>query len=504
MKTKRLAKKDRYCITIASQTNAHQKARVVNTTRASIITAVTAIVMAVFISIGAAVWTALQVYRYQAETDMLTGTINQQAALIDSCEGRLVLLQQAEEFRKINEALGAEEGAADSDSETVLAEDSEGESSQIATEDSVLAIPVRGAVVQINEDFVAGMDKQISVAKLGTPADEVEIEYSGDIEGDSNTVNNWADVLAVFAVESGYDIKTLVSVTEGDCERLEKIYDDMNQITVGTETSTVKYTPPADEADLTPEGDISPGVEAVTPSVGEGDGSPSQAPLTIPEEVTVTKLTVTVTINSMDCFEYAEQTGFDGDKMDALDGLMDPDYNMTFAALLGVDLYDGLNSEQLAQIIAGLEPGRIGTTIVQAALTRVGDPYSKGRRGSGNYVDCSYFAYWSYSQAGIAIPTSSVEQAKYCAFNGYKVRLDELQPGDLLFWSRTTCDCGRWHEIHHAGVYIGNNMVVEASSCKGRVVIRKLWSGAEWKLYMAARPYVEQTPEAAATPVAAE
>jgi cell wall-associated NlpC family hydrolase len=175
---------------------------------------------------------------------------------------------------------------------------------------------------------------------------------------------------------------------------------------------------------------------------------------------------------------------------------MSPNYYMTFAALLGVDLYDGLNSEELSEIIQRLEPGRIGTLIVEAALTRVGDPYSRGRRG--NHVDCSSFAHWAYAQAGIEIPTSSVEQAKFCHNNGYEVDLDDLQPGDLLYWSKPGCNCGRWREIHHAGIYLGNNMVIDASSSKGCVVIRQLWSNEEWHLVMGARPYEEETPVASA------
>lgn len=490
MKTQRMIRKDRYCVTIASQTNAQKKARVLYTTRASILAAITGIVMAVLISIGAAVFSVLQVYRYKDEAQMLTSKINEQTALIDSSESRLAVLQQAEEYQKIKESLIGQDTETDTDSGTVLAEDSEGASTQSAAEESVLAIPVQTAVDQINESFIAGMDEKISAVKLGSLADEVEVEYSGDVEGDSNTVNNWADVLAIFTVQAGYDLKTLQTITEEDSKQLGQIYDDMNQITIGTETSTVKEEPSGSEQDANAAGDegISPDTEDTPPAA---------------EEVRyLTKLKVCVTIKTMDCIEYADQCGFDKDQKSALNKLMKPDYNMTFAALLGVDLYDGLNSEQLSGIISGLEPGRIGTTIVQAALTRVGDPYSKGRRGSGNYVDCSYFAYWAYKQAGIILPTSSVEQAKYCHFNGYKIDMKGLQPGDILFWSKTTCNCGRWHEIHHAGIYIGNDMVVEASSCKGRVVIRKLWSGAEWRLYMAARPYAEETQEATATPVA--
>ena len=68
----------------------------------------------------------------------------------------------------------------------------------------------------------------------------------------------------------------------------------------------------------------------------------------------------------------------------------------------------------------------------------------------------------------------------------------ELQPGDLIFWSKLSCHCGRWQEIHHAGIYIGDGKTVEASSSKGRVVINNLWgeNGATWRIHSYARPYV--------------
>ena len=71
-------------------------------------------------------------------------------------------------------------------------------------------------------------------------------------------------------------------------------------------------------------------------------------------------------------------------------------------------------------------------------------------------------------------------QALYCYKNDYVVEKKDLRPGDLVFWSQKGCD--RWRGIHHVGIYIGDNRVIEASRSRGRVVIRKLWSGTEWKI----------------------
>jgi cell wall-associated NlpC family hydrolase len=89
--------------------------------------------------------------------------------------------------------------------------------------------------------------------------------------------------------------------------------------------------------------------------------------------------------------------------------------------LTGIDYYGGLTPEDLRKIISNLTAGTKGTAIVEAALTRLGGPYSMAKRGSGHYVDCSYLAYWAYKQAGVSIPSTSVMQAKYCYDNGYVV-----------------------------------------------------------------------------------
>lgn len=86
--------------------------------------------------------------------------------------------------------------------------------------------------------------------------------------------------------------------------------------------------------------------------------------------------------------------------------------------------------------------------------------------------------------------TNAAGQAKYCSDNNLLVGESELRPGDLVFWQNLSCKgCHRWEEIHHTGIYLGNGKVIEASSGKGRVVIRDLWSSQNYPLCMFGRPY---------------
>lgn len=125
------------------------------------------------------------------------------------------------------------------------------------------------------------------------------------------------------------------------------------------------------------------------------------------------------------------------------------------------------------------------------ATGRLGDPYSQSRRGSGDYVDCSYLTQWAYRQIGLSIPGTAAEQARYCANNGYEIPASQLQKGDLIFWQRKGCDCGRYGEIHHVAIYLGDGQIVEASSSQGGVITNSMWGDdgiGSWQIAMCARP----------------
>lgn len=124
-----------------------------------------------------------------------------------------------------------------------------------------------------------------------------------------------------------------------------------------------------------------------------------------------------------------------------------------------------------------------------SALTRVGDPYSQSKRGQGAYVDCSYLTQWAYRQQGISLPAIASEQARWCIENNCVVPRSDRQVGDLVFWTRDDCSCGRYNEVHHVGIYLGDDQVIEASSSQGKVVINDLWTDDDsWHLAFFGRP----------------
>ncbi|MGB9308356.1 MAG: NlpC/P60 family protein, partial [Mycobacterium sp.] len=88
--------------------------------------------------------------------------------------------------------------------------------------------------------------------------------------------------------------------------------------------------------------------------------------------------------------------------------------------------------------------------VVQAALTQIGTPYVWGGAAPGGF-DCSGLVMWAFQQAGIALPHSSQALAQ----GGQPVALSDLQPGDVLTF---------YSDASHAGIYIGDGMMVHSST----------------------------------------
>ena len=89
-----------------------------------------------------------------------------------------------------------------------------------------------------------------------------------------------------------------------------------------------------------------------------------------------------------------------------------------------------------------------GTDIANYALQFVGCPYVAGGTSLTNGCDCSGFTQGVYSHFGISIPRSSYAQSA----GGEEVSYDDAQAGDIIYYGG------------HVGIYIGNNMIVHAST----------------------------------------
>lgn len=81
--------------------------------------------------------------------------------------------------------------------------------------------------------------------------------------------------------------------------------------------------------------------------------------------------------------------------------------------------------------------------VISTARSYTGTPYRMGGMTRSG-MDCSGLLYVSFKSAGINLPRTAKEQSKY----GKRVFIDELRPGDLVFFSARK---GR-RKITHAGI----------------------------------------------------
>lgn len=105
--------------------------------------------------------------------------------------------------------------------------------------------------------------------------------------------------------------------------------------------------------------------------------------------------------------------------------------------------------------------------ILAVANQALGTRYVWGGNDLLRGVDCSGFVKQVYAAIGIELPRVSNQQARA----GTPVSAEAAQPGDLVWWDLNDRNQG----ADHIGIYLGNGMVMEASSSQGKVVVRKLW-----------------------------
>lgn len=106
--------------------------------------------------------------------------------------------------------------------------------------------------------------------------------------------------------------------------------------------------------------------------------------------------------------------------------------------------------------------------VFEEAIKYEGDDYEYGGSNPEEGFDCSGLTQWCYGQAGISLPRTAQEQYDYVDHVG----LDELLPGDLVFFTKTT-PSERY--ITHVGIYAGNDKIYEAGDPIGYYDFTDAW-----------------------------
>jgi cell wall-associated NlpC family hydrolase len=128
-------------------------------------------------------------------------------------------------------------------------------------------------------------------------------------------------------------------------------------------------------------------------------------------------------------------------------------------------------------------PGRrpIRDRLAIAARQFLGLPYRWGGMSERRGLDCSGFVKVLFAKLNIELPRTSREQFDV----GENVGADNLEPGDLLFFSSDGIT------PNHVGLYIGDNRFVHAEKKAGHVIVTTLNRPWYIKHFLGARRIVK-------------
>ena len=237
-----------------------------------------------------------------------------------------------------------------------------------------------------------------------------------DYEGMNSEPSNYYDIMSVYMVKYGYE-NTATKMNETNKQNLKAVFDDM-----------CKYT---------------------TENVTEKKGKKKTKYL----EVRITLKTYT---------DMTTEYQFDEDRTATLNQLMSAYITNNPS---GGSQISGLQGSLTPQEISNITDKISNPTqkaVVSFVLAKVGYPYSQPLRNSGKAFDCSSLAYYAWKSAGVDISfgggTTAAAEAE--GLKDKIVKEKNLQPGYLIFYSYTTN--GRYKNISHVGIYVGNGKMVEA------------------------------------------
>lgn len=276
-------------------------------------------------------------------------------------------------------------------------------------------------VQSITSAYVAEFHQEVSdLASIHAGYDEGKIVFV-DYEGATASPDNYHDILAVYMVKHGMgDTATMINDTTKGW--IKDVVDDMCSYTTDSGTEEIQN----------------------------------------PDGTTAAKQVLYVNVSLKFYQDMMVIYGFDENQENVLRDLMTSE---AFLPNVSGDHKSKLSQEEIRNILNDItdETQRAACSF---ALSKVGYPYSQAYRDSGNYFDCSSLVFYAWKEAGVNIShngsNTAASEARGLEEAGKIVAFEEMQPGDLIFWSY--CSNGRYKNISHVGMYVGNGKVVEAYS----------------------------------------
>lgn len=307
-------------------------------------------------------------------------------------------------------------------------------------------------VMTVTSQYVAEFNRDINtMVTEHKDCDIGKIVYV-DYEGTSSAPSNYYDVMSVYMVKYGVG-NTATVMNDTAKANLKTVFDDMCSYTTST------------------------GEEKITNESGKN------------EKKKVLYVNVTLKIYHQMETEY----GMSDDEISMLNSLMSPE-NLSSLGITsgstgtqnGGNKKSSLTQNEINEILNKITDEK-AKTAVSFALSKVGYPYSQPLRNSGTHFDCSSLAYYAWNSAGISVMTdgsnTAASEAKWCSDNDCTVKEENLKPGDLIFYSYS--NNGRYKNISHVGIYVGDGKMVEAVDEATGVVMQDYHNGG---LVMIGRP----------------
>lgn len=274
----------------------------------------------------------------------------------------------------------------------------------------------------------------------------VRYNFSPDSDNDGTSrLDNWNDVLAVWLVLNNR------AITPEDEAAVRDIYFTMNPVAVATEEPPV----PPDESGQ---------------GEDEGQGSaPPDVPTPPPEDTLAY-----IDVRNLRCADVAETYGLTAEMIAKTEEWLNPtsDRNAFWVALLGASVSPG---DDYAGIYTNLPPSGAVTRVLEEAARRNGWIYDNGARMRDGFDDCSSLVWGCYMAVGIDFgdsgyaPTAAAI-AQWCDERNLRVDPAQRQAGDLIFWAGS--GNGRYLNIYHTAIYVGDGKMWEAAPSAGGVVFR--------------------------------
>ena len=268
-----------------------------------------------------------------------------------------------------------------------------------------------------------------------------------DYEGMDENPSNYYDIMAVYMVKYGVG-DTATVMNDKSKGWLQAVVNDMCSYTTSNGTKDVEET--------------------------DADGNVT----------TVTKSVLYVNVTLKSYRDMISVYGFNSDQVEMLEQIMSPEFmgQLGYAGSgsgggSGSPGVSSMTEEEINAVLSKITDSRL-KTVCSYALHRVGYPYSQELRDSGNYYDCSSLAYYSWKDVGVDIShggaTTAAAEAQGLDEAEKTVSYEQMQPGDLIFYSFTSN--GRYKNISHVAVYVGDSKVVEALNENSGVVYRDVAS----------------------------